>query len=101
MKTFLRGIRRYLLSAFLIILLILISNVAIFFYIIYTRAENSGATGAALRQTMETVGQEIASNPVHTLSEEGKKELKDCGFVWAMALDEEGNVVKQLLSEKT
>ena len=93
MKTFLRGIRRYLLSAFLIILLILISNVAIFFYIIYTRAENSGATGAALRQTMETVGQEIASNPVHTLSEEGKKELKDCGFVWAMTLDEEGNVV--------
>ena len=93
MKTFLRGIRTYIISAFLIILLILISNVAIFFYIIYSTAESNGSTGTALRNTMEMVGKEIASDQTYVLSKKERKALKDCGFVWAMALDVEGNVV--------
>ena len=36
MKTFFRGIRRYLASAFLIIVLILVSNFVVLFYMMYS-----------------------------------------------------------------
>ena len=44
MKTFFRGIRRYLASAFLIIVLILVSNFVVLFYMMYSTTGGDGTS---------------------------------------------------------
>lgn len=94
MKTFFRGIRRYLISAFLIIVLILFSNFGILFFIMYSATNEEDTTDSTLRQTLETAGQELSiTKKGYTMSGKGRQMLKAYGFVWAMALNEEGAVV--------
>lgn len=94
MKTFFRGIRRYLMSAFLIITLIFFSNLAVLFYMMYSVTGEDGVSSVTLRNTLESAGQDISiTENGYKMSKKGKKMLKEYGFVWAMALNEEGTVV--------
>lgn len=56
MKTFFRGIRRYLASAFLIIVLILVSNFVVLFYMMYSTTGGDGTSSITLRNTLESAG---------------------------------------------
>lgn len=94
MKTFFRGIRRYLVSAFLIITLILFCNFIVLFYMMYSTTGGDGSSSRRLRQSLEEAGNAITlTKDGYQMSKKGKKALKECGFVWAMALDEEGKVI--------
>lgn len=94
MKTFFRGIRRYLVSAFFIIVLILFCNFAVLFYIMYSTTGGDGSSGIVLRETLEQAGNEITvTERGYEMTKKGRKALKEYGFVWAMALNEEGTVV--------
>lgn len=94
MKTFFRGIRRYLVSAFLIIVLILFSNFAVLFYMMYSTTGGDGTSSATLRNTLENAGKNISfTEHGYKMSKKGRNALKEYGFVWAMALNEEGTVV--------
>lgn len=94
MKTFFRGVRRYLISACLIMVLIICSNIGIFLFIMHTVTRDNDTTDATLRQTLEMAGQEISDMPGgYRMSKKGRQMLKEYGFVWAMALNEDGTVV--------
>ena len=94
MRTFFRGIRRYLVSAFLIIVLILFSNFVVLFYMMYSTTGGDGTSSITLRNTLESAGQDISlTKNGYKMSKKGKNALKEYGFVWAMALNEEGTVI--------
>lgn len=94
MKTFFRGIRRYLASAFLIIVLILVSNFVVLFYMMYSTTGGDGTSSITLRNTLESAGQDISlTENGYRMSKKGRNALKEYGFVWAMALNEEGKVI--------
>lgn len=94
MRTFFRGIRRYLVSAFLIIVLILFSNFVVLFYMMYSTTGGDGTSSITLRNTLESAGQDISlTENGYKMSKKGKNALKEYGFVWAMALNEEGTVI--------
>lgn len=93
MRSLLRIIRRYSLTAGLIIVIILISNVMVFLYVGYHVADDTGAQDYG-RGTMEeiTEGATEAKGAV-IVSQEGIRRFEESDFLWGMALDGNGNVV--------
>ena len=76
MKTFFRGIRRYLASAFLIIVLILVSNFVVLFYMMYSTTGGDGTSSITLRNTLESAGQDISlTENGYRMSKKGRNAL--------------------------
>lgn len=93
MKSLLKIIRRYSLTAGLIILVIIVSNICVFLYLGYSTMNHSREMVYG-RDRMEQIGKELTEkDDTVILSEEGKKIIENTDFVWAMALDEAGNAV--------
>lgn len=92
MKSLWKICRRYILSGIFLAMLLLYLNFALFVYI---GVANMGrANGRDIsRETMDAVvnalGQE---NGVRVMGEEGMRILSESSFVWAMLLDENGEV---------
>lgn len=99
MKSLFRIIRRYSLSAGLIITVILGCNVAAFIWLGYVTSKDL-QKNLNTRGTMEAIGAQLAqddgdSGETYKISETGEELLEQSRFVWAMALDPEGNMVWQ------
>lgn len=93
MKSLLRIIRRYSLTAGLIIVIILASNAMAFLYVGYYVADDTGAQDYG-RGTLDEITEEVVETQgAICVSEEGIKRFEESDFVWGMALDEKGNVV--------
>ena len=93
MKSLLKIIRRYSLTAGLIIFVILASNVAVFLYLGYSTMDGSEELIYG-REAMECVAEELTEEGGRLrLSGQGEEMLKDTDFMWAMALDEDGQAV--------
>ncbi|MDO4943018.1 MAG: HAMP domain-containing sensor histidine kinase [Lachnospiraceae bacterium] len=93
MKSLLKIIRRYSLTAGFIIFIILASNIGVFLYLgSSTMKDNEKMVYG--RGMMEQISHELTIQGKRIeLSEKGRKLIKDTDFVWAMALDESGNTV--------
>lgn len=94
MKSLFKIIRRYSVSAGLIVAVILASNVAVMVFLGWLttrdlqRQQNS-------RTVMEQIGSEIAENSEtgeYVISEDGLDILEQTAFVWAMAIAPDGSV---------
>lgn len=93
MKSMLKIIRRYSVTAGIIILVILISNMLVFFGWGYQVAQKSEKTEYR-RGTLSFVSKQLEEkNGAYVMNPEGEKELEDSAYVWAIALDEEGKTV--------
>lgn len=82
------------------ILIILFSNIVVFGYLGYRSVmeEDRLSYNGNIRVAMETIGNELSQSKEekeekYHLSKKGKKTLKETKFVWAMALNQQGNVV--------
>ena len=88
-----RIIRRYSLTAGIMIAIILFCNVGVFCFVGYHIAEESGAQDYG-RGTMEEITKEaIEKENGVSMSRAGIEKLKQSDFLWAMALDGAGDVV--------
>lgn len=93
MKSLLKIIRRYSLTAGLIIFIILVSNLCVFIYVGYSTMGNQEEMVYG-REIMDQIGNEFTEKEnVLALSKKGKNLIQNTNFVWAMALDESGNAV--------
>lgn len=104
MKDLMKIISRYSITAGVAIFVILFSNILVFGYIGYrsiTEDEKLSYNGN-IRVAMESIGNELSKSKgkekegkqtTYKLSKKGKEILKSTNFVWAMALDEQGDVV--------
>lgn len=93
MKSLFKIIRRYSLTAGLIIFIILASNLFVFIYLGYSTMNNHERMFYG-RETMEQIGNELIETTDNLeLSEKGKTIIQNSAFVWAMALDESGNTI--------
>lgn len=92
MKGLFRIIGRYSLTAGMITIIVLASNVGAFIFW-GSRAVKSEGIQDYGRQAMEEVAEEASvRNDFLTMSAAGIKRLEDSNFKWAMALDGEGKV---------
>ena len=87
---------RYMLTAVLMTLFVMGVNFAVFIYwgyrMIDNDKDNSGVNFG--RSKMEALGAEISlENGEYLMSQEGYGLLQESGFVWAMLVNQEGNVV--------
>ena len=93
MKSLWKICRRYILSGIFLAMLLLYLNFALFIYIGITNMGRANGRDIS-RETMDAVvnalGQE---NGVRVMGEEGMRLLSESSFVWAMLLDESGEVV--------
>ncbi len=95
MKNLLRIIRRYSVSAGVIIAVILCCNVAVGLWLGYATSRDL-QKNLGSRETMEEVGKELAiqeNGGQYVVSERGRQLLEDSRFLWAMGLDPNGTVV--------
>lgn len=93
MKSLLKIIRRYSLTVGAIFIILLLCNVAVFFGISYMTVRDAGNTRYG-RDAMEQVGGEMSERDgTVRISAEGEDLLESSSFVWAMALDGDGNAV--------
>lgn len=103
MKGLIKIISRYSITAGVMILIILFSNIVVFCYLGYRSVmeEDRLAYNGNIRVAMESIGNELSQSKEekgkkeekYHLSKKGKKTLKETKFVWAMALNQQGNVV--------
>lgn len=95
MKSLFKIIRRYSVSAGVIVAVILAGNVAVLAFLTwFTTRDMEGSRHS--RVTMEQIGAEITQNDKadeYGISEEGLKLLEQTPYVWAMAVDPGGSVV--------
>lgn len=93
MKSLLKIIRRYSLTAGIIIFVILASNMAVFLYLGYaTMGGNEELVYG--REAMSYVAEELTEDGGKLrLSGHGEEMLEDTDFMWVMALDEDGLAV--------
>lgn len=93
MRSLFRIIRRYSLTAGMIICVIFISNIAAFFYLGGKKVAMT-ENHSFRRSTLEKVSQELfLQNGQWKLSEKGVQALQDSDMKWAMALDDRGKAV--------
>lgn len=105
MKSLLKIIRRYSLTAGLIITVILCSNVAAVLWLGYVTSSDLQKSQGS-REIMEAAGAELImreeayqgqiareSAPQYSMTEHGLSLLESSNFIWAMALDLNGNTV--------
>lgn len=93
MKSLLRIIRRYSLTVGVIIFIIVFSNMCIFIGVAYMTMYNVDERVYG-RDSMEQIGRELSEEEEGiVLSKNGQKILENTDFVWAMALDSNGNIV--------
>lgn len=101
MRSLWKIIRRYSMSAGLIVFVILLCNFGCLWYLIYSGMGEMG-TGLKLQNDMEQFGRELVPETGGTreeeqqkyeLTDEGRRLLNENGFLWAMALDQKGNIV--------
>lgn len=112
MRSLFRIIRRYSLTVGLIILIILISNGCLLAGILYFTAGQEGVKRYSRMslEMMEQIGEELKETgeggigaedgegiptEVYVLSEKGLQILETSEFVWAMALNQEGEAIWQ------
>lgn len=101
MKSLIKIISRYSITAGVMILVILFSNIVVLGYLGYhsISEEDDLAYNGNIRVAMEKIGNELSQSKEekkegkYHLSKKGKKTLKETKFVWAMALNQQGNVV--------
>lgn len=103
MKSLIKIISRYSITAGVMILVILFSNIAVLGYLGYRSIaeEDDLAYNGNIRVAMEKIGNELSQSKEektkkegkYHLSKKGKKTLKETKFVWAMALNQQGDVV--------
>lgn len=93
MRSLLKIIRRYSLTAGLVIFIIIFCNVCIFLGVGSMTILNTEELTFG-RDSMEQVGEELLEvEEGIVLSEKGQKILENTDFIWAMALDGEGHAV--------
>ena len=101
MKSLMKIIRRYVVSAAVLVLTVAFFNIAMLYFIGWQSLQKYGESRLYAGEQLETVvgefsaaDQGTAENTVqYQLSEQGYAYLEECGFLWSMLLDEEGNVV--------
>ena len=101
MKSLMKIIRRYVVSAAVLVLTVAFFNIAMLYFIGWQSLQKYGESRLYAGEQLETVvgefsaaDQGTAENTVqYQLSEQGYAYLEACGFLWSMLLDEEGNVV--------
>lgn len=92
MKSLWKISRRYVLSAILLTVLVLYANIAVFLVIgiKYMNPQEKNSIG---RDTMESIGKALQiKEGEYTMSSEGMKQLGESSFIWAMFLNESGDV---------
>lgn len=93
MKSLWKISRRYVLSAILITVLVLYANIAAFMFL-GMKNISSVEENEIGRERMEKISTElIEEDGTYHLSTAGKALLEDSSFIWAMFLDENGDVV--------
>ncbi len=101
MKSLMKIIRRYVVSAAVLVLTVAFFNIAMLYFIGWQSLQKYGESRLYAGEQLETVvgefsaaDQGTAENTVqYQLSEQGYAYLEECGFLWSMLLDKEGNVV--------
>ncbi len=93
MKSLWKICRRYILSGIFLAMLLLYLNFALFIYIGVTNMGRANGRDIS-RETMDAVVNALGEeNGVRVMGEEGMRLLSESSFVWAMLLDESGEVV--------
>jgi len=93
MRSLFRIIRRYSLTAGMIICVLFVSNAAAFLFWGFQKTQVADRHNFK-RSTLETVSEELVNNNGSwQLSEKGEKALKASETKWGMALDENGKAV--------
>ncbi len=103
MKGLIKIISRYSITAGVMILIILFSNIVVFGYLGYRSVmeEDGLSYNGNIRVAMESIGNELSQSKEekakkegkYHLSKKGKKILGETKFVWAMALNQQGDIV--------
>ncbi len=95
MKSLLRVIFRYMGTAVLMIIFILVMNVCAFLYAGYqTMQEEKQEEGMWMRKHLAAMGEEMReTDGVYDLTRKGYELLEKTGYVWAMLVDGQGQVV--------
>lgn len=93
MKSLWKISRRYIWSAIIITVLVLYANFAVFIYFGIRNMGGLRADGMG-RDVMAEIGEQIVEEDgTYRLSDTGNALLAGSGFLWAMLLDERGDVV--------
>ncbi len=94
MKSMMKIIRRYCITAGLIIFTLILANGAAFLYWGYQKAMESGETEGVRAGMDEISGELSVENEKAVMSERGINALsKETEFQWAMALNQKGEVI--------
>lgn len=84
---------RYILTAVFITVTVLCINMLGILYVAW-KSSNNDEVNYFSRELMEKIGQEVYKNgSVYELSEEGYRLFDDTSFIWAMRLDQSGEVI--------
>lgn len=94
-------IRRYILSAAVLVMAILIFNIAVLYYIGYQSSRNLKISHLYPGEQMEHIASEFSrsgeipseNTAIYQLSEKGYTCLKEYRFLWAMLLNKDGEIV--------
>lgn len=85
--------RHYVLSAILLTVLVLYANIAAF-VVIGIKYVNQVEQNAIGRETMENISKEVLTKEEDcSMSDEGIRLLEESSFIWAMFLDDNGDVL--------
>lgn len=101
MKSLMKIIRRYVVSAAVLVLTVALFNIAVLYFIGWQFVKKSGENRLFVGEQLENVTAEFSAaengtpeNAVqYQLSEKGYAYLEEYHFLWSMLLDEGGNVV--------
>ncbi len=101
MKSLMKIIRRYVVSAAVLVLTVVFFNLAVLYLIGWQSLQRDGESRLYAGQEMEHVAAEFSAADQGTaehavgyrLSEQGYAYLEEYHFLWSMLLDEGGNVV--------
>lgn len=103
MRNLIKIISRYSITAGVMILIVLFSNIVIFLYLGYysIAKDDKLSYSGNIRVAMESIGNELSQSKgekkkkegKYYLSKKGEKILEKTKFVWAMALNRQGKVV--------
>ncbi|KAI4439225.1 HAMP domain-containing histidine kinase [Schaedlerella arabinosiphila] len=101
MKSLMKIIRRYVVSATVLVLAVALFNIGVLFFIGFQAAQRFGESRMGAGEQLENVAAQFTVSAHGTmenraryqLSEEGYAYLEEYHFLWSMLLDEGGNVV--------
>lgn len=93
MKSLIKIIRRYVVSAAVLVLTVGLFNIGVLYYIGYRSGSNQSDSHLSAGTQMENIAAEFTFSGKYQLSETGYAYLKEYHFLWSMLLDEDGNVV--------